>query len=1152
MVAEAASGLQAEYGITLKKLTMQLGKAEARMISAAKKAEKAWQGSMRGVDNGLTKNMKDAEKSAAVFERRIAQLERKFNPAAAQSRALQEEIDELNAAFTLGVVSLDEYNQKMGELQSAGEATDGMRDAAESAQVLQNELDDLTARFNPTAAAANRMAQEIQDLARAKKLGVVNSKQYQEALVGIRARYAATSTAARGMQTSFLNLGAGGIRNVSLQLSQVAQQGAITGDYFRALAFQIPDLAIGFGTLAVAGGAVLGVLAPMVLDMIMASEETKTFEDALSDATAALAAADAAIDDLADSSLQNLIEKYGTANRTILALTEQLARDAQQRAAEGAQELVKSLSGDDLANLLPDTLDATVSAIIETDEEGVQDIRDQISALRTEIENAPFVIPGRTDLLQELEDELALVEGRVDDVSDAFGDISVPVEVAARVRELVSALQEAAQLDVVPPDQFEAIADQISELREILDGLGGAVTEGIIAQLTQAEAVLRQNVKEAEDLARATGDWGSILDQGRSILGDVYKRLSDAAGEADKVREEIGDAATQALILAGVDITSGISDAAKEAAILAGNLGIALDAAYSLQNARSSKVYSGRGGDPRKIEATGSSYQSDVNYTPIDEQIADFEKSQRAGGSKGKSDAQREREELLREAQQLYRETRTEAEEYAAAIDRLDEIEKALTATERESVEWIETKQRALDNLQAEYEATARAAEFLEDTLGNAFLDAIENGGDLESVVNSIAVALRRAALEAAFFGEGPFAGLFGGSGSGIFGGLSDLLGFQSGGYTGDGSDSDVAGVVHKKEYVFNAAATARLGRKALERLASGQADIVDGGDVSEQTTPEEFFASAGEGGAAGVGGAAGAAGVAGEGGPAGAGEGGAAGVAAAGSGGSAGAAGAPGGNAVSRFVQRLISSRSQVNVQSAGAVGMNAETGPREGAADAAAAVNGTDGSADATTNSSSTFSRILQRIMGKPGAAGAGGAAGAAGAAGIGAAGQPAMSEVERVNSIVMGGREMSSDKDREVIERLGKEGFMRGGFTGNVPPRQVAGVVHGQEYVFDADATRRIGVRNLDRLASGGDLSRNTRVAPSNSAMAAATNEMKQASMAAGVGGQQPINFNPQLNMRAIIVDSAAQIGSEWSRTPQGERDIMAVVDRNRGPS
>lgn len=50
----------------------------------------------------------------------------------------------------------------------------------------------------------------------------------------------------------------------------------------------------------------------------------------------------------------------------------------------------------------------------------------------------------------------------------------------------------------------------------------------------------------------------------------------------------------------------------------------------------------------------------------------------------------------------------------------------------------------------------------------------------------------------------------------------------------------------------------------------------------------------------------------------------------------------------------------------------------------------------------------------------------------------------------------------------------GFRKGGYTGNMGVDDVAGVVHGKEYVFDAAATSRIGINNLESLRSGGGIS------------------------------------------------------------------------------
>ena len=54
--------------------------------------------------------------------------------------------------------------------------------------------------------------------------------------------------------------------------------------------------------------------------------------------------------------------------------------------------------------------------------------------------------------------------------------------------------------------------------------------------------------------------------------------------------------------------------------------------------------------------------------------------------------------------------------------------------------------------------------------------------------------------------------------------------------------------------------------------------------------------------------------------------------------------------------------------------------------------------------------------------------------------------------------------------VISSLAPKGFKTGGYTGNMGVNQAAGVVHGQEYVFDAQATKRIGVDNLNAMRRG----------------------------------------------------------------------------------
>lgn len=53
---------------------------------------------------------------------------------------------------------------------------------------------------------------------------------------------------------------------------------------------------------------------------------------------------------------------------------------------------------------------------------------------------------------------------------------------------------------------------------------------------------------------------------------------------------------------------------------------------------------------------------------------------------------------------------------------------------------------------------------------------------------------------------------------------------------------------------------------------------------------------------------------------------------------------------------------------------------------------------------------------------------------------------------------------------VQKIKSQGYQQGGYTGNLPVDEAAGTVHGREYVFDAPATSRIGVANLEALRRG----------------------------------------------------------------------------------
>ncbi|MEF2073481.1 phage tail tape measure protein [Consotaella aegiceratis] len=114
-----------------------------------------------------------------------------------------------------------------------------------------------------------------------------------------------------------------------------------------------------------------------------------------------------------------------------------------------------------------------------------------------------------------------------------------------------------------------------------------------------------------------------------------------------------------------------------------------------------------------------------------------------------------------------------------------------------------------------------------------------------------------------------------------------------------------------------------------------------------------------------------------------------------------------------------------------------------------------------------------------------------------------------------------------------------YASGGYTGNGATNAAAGIVHGQEYVFSAAATRAIGVRNLDALhgaakgyAGGGY------VAPVSPRMQAPANQ------------ESP---NITLGGTSIVVNGNADAATvEDMRTllAQNQKDTLSAVQQNFG--
>jgi hypothetical protein len=113
---------------------------------------------------------------------------------------------------------------------------------------------------------------------------------------------------------------------------------------------------------------------------------------------------------------------------------------------------------------------------------------------------------------------------------------------------------------------------------------------------------------------------------------------------------------------------------------------------------------------------------------------------------------------------------------------------------------------------------------------------------------------------------------------------------------------------------------------------------------------------------------------------------------------------------------------------------------------------------------------------------------------------------------------------------------KGFKTGGYTGDVGTNDVAGVVHGKEYVFDAASTARIGKSNLDAIRAGKMEAPSPAGVYTGSGPGAAASDNK-----AAVPGGVIVNLHEDANRAGQVQTSTA---------PDGRQQIDSFVSNIRG--
>lgn len=456
----------------------------------------------------------------------------------------------------------------------------------------------------------------------------------------------------------------------------------------------------------------------------------------------------------------------------------------------------KMFEGEDAAKALAESLKALESATREYEAAAksaqvpVKELREKYRELADEIKHA-----------RDMKLELARIEaeGAMDAsikgiTGKVLGDTGL-----LRSNEALAALDTGLDALIAKSDRL---------YQELAQGGGSAAAFADLTATDQAIGALQSVKGQVDDLAKSYGITADEAVRLAMAANDLYDAgsLEERATAADAMAAELID------VFGSIEAVNaampGMIDALATAAEEAGNLSAAapdgswLDAAIGGARTLAAELWEAARAKAAAVDAEardatgavtpfapGSRARRRPGRAPsgiggVDWGAAPGSSSRGGGGGGGGVDPR------LREAERWFDRTRTAAERYAEELADLNELQKLgyLDA---------DTYGRAVKEIGEAYGEAGDQAKFfegLQQELKDGFLDAIVSGEDLAGVFEQLAKSIARAALEAALFNTGPFAG--GGGGSGLLGGIFGSLfgGFRASGGPVSGGRAYVVG----------------------------------------------------------------------------------------------------------------------------------------------------------------------------------------------------------------------------------------------------------------------------------------------------------------------------------------------------------------------
>jgi hypothetical protein len=407
-------------------------------------------------------------------------------------------------------------------------------------------------------------------------------------------------------------------------------------------------------------------------------------------------------------------------------------------------------------------------------------------------------VRGRISELKDLQKQyntLILESGNSQDAATQQKLAALDLEYQAKVKLFEF---EVATLELRKNQLEQTLASQLAAVEEMRKALT------MTGDPDQANADYVRTRAQSEQLALVS----RMVEENKGLFLEIKKQ----SAELDLVNLSLSSA--QGLISGATSLAQGLAGAFGDAAVEAGKVGAALLLLRQQQLADSGKVYSGRGEDPRKFMEGGALSNANVKSNTFGSSTYTPKVKRGGGGGKGgKTDPRDFLQQRLDTAQAAAEMAKVEASaimlgsqaaaEARAKIELLNTAKAKKLDLDSKSAKTgltlraeIDKQAKAIGALTVETERYREKTQFMtsaNEELKNGFLDAIVEGKNLGGVLEGLAKKIARAALEAALFGSGPFAG---GDGSGLLGGLFSGIfgGFRAGGGSVNAGQAYVVG----------------------------------------------------------------------------------------------------------------------------------------------------------------------------------------------------------------------------------------------------------------------------------------------------------------------------------------------------------------------